>query len=358
MTLWAHPATTAAAAAATAATAATPVSARLSHLDRRSQALAKLQRQQPTRWLVSRDYAAKDAPKPAGTAAASHASPPNRTVEIPATHRLSFGSQSICRLTIPAASVAHMANLVEIRLPNNKLSQLPNALFLLTQLEILNLESNSLSQDSAADWMWRKLVHLRVLFLADNAFTELPRAIARLPRLFYLDVSENSGLQSLPIELLTSPSLGTLAANGCSALSSEMAAPGSSGDLRVPSLKSLCLRDIQRVSSLANKDGASREPTESSGDSVVVTRHMKNAIEEMRRNPTDFFVAELVLSALDSVNKLPLCSICDRPVLASPAFGHLRLLEGWDMPFSWICCTAACRDAADTQTVHSQLSHR
>ncbi|KAJ1891300.1 hypothetical protein LPJ66_007003, partial [Kickxella alabastrina] len=172
--------------------------------------------------------------------------------EVPATHRLSFGHQSICHLVIPLASVVHMQNLVEIRLPHNKLKTVPLSLFKLTQLEVLNLESNLL-EDAGEDRLWRGMVRLRVLFLGSNLLDEVPSAVGRLPRLFYLDVSDNPRLGCLPVEMLGSESSGAGAG-----------------------LREVC--------------------------------------EEIRRRPQEYCVAELLLNLLDSVKGMPLCSVCAQPV--------------------------------------------
>ncbi|KAJ2230127.1 hypothetical protein IWW45_005909, partial [Coemansia sp. RSA 485] len=180
-----------------------------SHLDTRSQLQSKQRRMQ--RWQISRDFKHTSSPTSMTTSSGR-----GKTTEILATHRLNFGNQSITKLNIPVSSISYLTNLVEIRMPQNKLRNLPESLFMLTQLEILNLENNCLDESCALERWWLNLVHLRVLFLADNLFGSLPGSLGRMAKLFYLDVSDNRRLRYLPAEILSSASIGTLTAYRCS----------------------------------------------------------------------------------------------------------------------------------------------
>ncbi|KAI7821828.1 hypothetical protein BX661DRAFT_200588 [Kickxella alabastrina] len=260
--------------------------------------------------------------------------------EVPATHRLSFGHQSICHLVIPPASMVHMQNLVEIRLPHNKLKTVPLSLFKLTQLEVLNLESNLL-EDAGEDRLWRGMVRLRVLFLGSNLLNEVPSAVGRLPRLFYLDVSDNPRLGCLPVEMLGSASLGTLAANRCDAEGMYLETRRKRS---VPSLKDICLRSIYAAIDLCQIGcGAGAG--------------LREVCEEIRRRPQEYCVAELLLNLLDSVKGMPLCSVCARPVFFK-TFEVVRRAGEWELPFKWMCCSSECREVADVQQVTTKLTLR
>ncbi|KAJ2504894.1 hypothetical protein GGI11_007194 [Coemansia sp. RSA 2049] len=327
-------------------------------------------------WQVSRDFKVDEQEKRAGgrskrddTMGASGAR--GKTTEVLASHRLNFGNQSIRRLSIPVSSVPLLGGLVELRMPQNKLTRLPASLFMLTQLEILNLENNLLDESHMADHPWRRLASLRVLFLAGNRFRQLPPSLGRMPRLFYLDVCDNHRLRHLPVELLASPSLGTLAANRCSAaladridlLCEAEAAPSSSSSSprcipllemapgspasrsahpRVPSLAAICVRQIHlAISSSRSGDN---------GEGKMMSRMVAAACDRIRRNPDNYVVSRVLLEALDAVETLALCSVCNAPVFF-PAFTVARLVESVELPVSWHCCSAACRDRAASQVV-------
>ncbi|KAJ1668749.1 hypothetical protein IW140_000182 [Coemansia sp. RSA 1813] len=321
-------------------------------------------------WQVSRDFKLDDdnmesrqvpnKRKGAGTR--------GKTTEVLASHRLNFGNQSIRRLSIPVSSVPLLSGLVELRMPQNKLTRLPESLFMLTQLEILNLENNNLDERNMPDHLWRRLVNLRVLFLAGNRFRQLPPSLGRMPRLFYLDVCDNHRLTHLPVELLASPSIGTLAANRCSAELAEHIdlvcgsgmdstgdrggaspiryipllemAPGSiASQMRVPPLAGMCVRQIH----LAIGRNGSKSDEEKN-------RLVTGACERIRRNPSDYIVSSILLGALDSIETLALCSVCDEPVFY-PSFSIARQVETLELPVSWHCCSAKCRDKAATMSV-------
>ncbi|KAJ1797209.1 hypothetical protein LPJ59_003282 [Coemansia sp. RSA 2399] len=304
-------------------------------------------------WQVSRDFKVDEKQAPRKDRSSG------KTTEVLASHRLNFGNQSIRRLSIPVSSVALLSGLVELRMPQNKLTALPASLFMLTQLEILNLENNSLDADSMPDHLWRRLVNLRVLFLAGNRFRQLPPSLGRMPRLFYLDVCDNKELTHVPVELLVSPSIGTLASNRCSTALAEHIdltcgttgtlikytpllemAPGTTGAsrMRVPPLAMMCIRQIH----LANKQSSSARDEK--------RRMVASACERIRRNPGDYMVSSILLDALDSVDALALCSICDDPVFYA-SFTIARQVENLELPVSWHCCSAKCRDRATTMPI-------
>ncbi|KAJ2868171.1 hypothetical protein GGH94_000304 [Coemansia aciculifera] len=304
-------------------------------------------------WSISRDFRLGDT-----------SSSQCKTTEVLASHRLSFGSQSIRQLIIPLSSIRYLTSLVELRLPQNKLTRLPHSLFMMTQLEILNLENNQLDEHSTEDIWWRGMVNLRVLFLAGNRFRCLPPSLGRIPMLFYIDVSDNPRLTYLPAELLYAPAIGTLAANRCSGavmrrLISDSTTWLSLPDLflesptiskrwsRVPSLSSLC---VQRIHA-AIAPFVSPEPSTPPESSQVVARYPDSAYqlfaacEEIRRNPADFALSGVLLPALNSASKRYMCTVCRAPVFCSE-LAIVKTVDHWDVPFAWQCCSTKCQDQA------------
>ncbi|ORX70268.1 L domain-like protein [Linderina pennispora] len=169
------------------------------HLDSiRQQREKKNKRQQ--HWQLTRDFTKSDSAR-------------GKTTSLPAMHRLNLANQSICRLTIPRTAIQYMDYLVELRMPQNNLRELPAALFDLPCLETLNLENNCLEN---LGHLWPKLKNLRVLFLAGNFIRALPKELGQMERLFFLDVSDNSGLGFLPGDLLDAPALHRLIVDKCS----------------------------------------------------------------------------------------------------------------------------------------------
>ncbi|KAJ2889452.1 hypothetical protein GGI21_006566, partial [Coemansia aciculifera] len=273
---------------------------------------------------------------------------------------------SILQLTIPTSAIRYLTNLVELRIPQNKLTKLPHSLFLMTQLEILNVENNQLDENSTEDCWWRRLVNLRVLFMAGNRFRCLPPSLGRMPKLFYADVSGNPRLTYLPAELLYAPAIGTLAANRCSAaivrrFASDAtkpewlplpdcpvasAAAASNPWTRVPSLSSLCKQRIYRaIAPLIAPDSEQSTGTETSSSAY----HLFAACEEIRRNPADFAISSILLPALDSAPKRYMCTVCEEPVFC-PELAIVKMVEPWDIPFAWQCCSAQCQDKAIVAT--------
>ncbi|KAJ2388963.1 hypothetical protein H4S02_002603 [Coemansia sp. RSA 2611] len=309
------------------------------HLDAPATARAKQRRQLAT-WQISRNFS--------GTRARG------RTTEILATHRLNFGNQSILALHIPPPSLPLLHALTELRMPQNKLTKLPPALFALAGLEILNLESNCLDERCAEDRMWPRLGRLRVLFLGGNRFTQLPPSLGRIPHLFYVGVADNPRLASLPVELTRAPSVGTLAASRCSqelavrlattqslpfedrvAVDMPWAAP-----VRVPPLAALCVRAIGRAMAQLHEDGPLHY------DAHTCARLM-DGCEQVRRCPDKYPVLDRLLAALGDTEGLCACSACGEPVLLG-SFSFVRAESGRCLPVAYRCCSAACRDACWT----------
>ncbi|KAJ1722897.1 hypothetical protein LPJ53_002727 [Coemansia erecta] len=321
-----------------------------SHLDSPAEQRAKKQ-QRLQRWRISRDFQPNLSPKakkPHGNS--SGGSSRSNTTEVLATHRLSFANQSIVQLSIivPQPSAEHFSKLVELRMPQNKLRRLPRALFMLEQLEILNLENNRLDEHSADDLWWPRLAHLRVLFLAANRFTRLPQTLGKMARLFYLDVSDCTWLTCLPAELLASDSMGTLATNRCSLELADRFITRRDGpsppaivavvgeERGVPRLVDLCVQSVY-LATMLPRQGSER---------------MRAVCGEMRRNPDDFFVSGLLLRRLDGAERLKTCSVCRRPVFC-PGRAVLRTVEHWALPFVWQCCSQRCCDEAKTLAITS-----
>ncbi|KAJ1820644.1 hypothetical protein LPJ60_003094 [Coemansia sp. RSA 2675] len=324
----------------------------VTHLDSHRQVRQSNQRQQQF-WSISRDYRQ-----------GSKSSSPCKTTEVLASHRLSFGNQSIRQLIIPLSSIQHLSSLVELRLPQNKLTHLPYSLFMMTQLEILNLENNQLDEHSTDDLWWRAMVNLRVLFLAGNRFRSLPPSLGRMPMLFYADVSDNFSLAYLPAELLFAPAIGTLAANRCSGTVMRRLLARSRNPTwlplsdcikdspiarrrwsRVPALSSLCLQRIHTAIAplvapeLESSQTGAHDP-DSSGAAQLFA-----ACEEIRRNSADFAISGVLLPALDSAPKRFMCTVCDTPVFC-PELAIVKVVDHRDMPFAWQCCSTKCRDQA------------
>ncbi|KAJ2083559.1 hypothetical protein H4R24_000722 [Coemansia sp. RSA 988] len=329
LTLWAMP-------LSPAATTADP-----SHTDTHRERRTRLRRLQY--WQISRNFSPGSGAR-------------GRTTEILASHRLNFGNQSISRLTIPVSSVPHLESLVELRMPQNHLSSLPKALFMLPGLEILNLENNRLDERAMHDAQWPSLVRLRVLFLAGNCFAQLPPSLGRMPRLFYLDVSDNPRLACLPAELLLSQSIATLAADRCSMVLSHRlelssdntlpfadVVPDAPPHVPIPPLSALCVRALYLAGALA-RDQLPSKTAARIGD-LAMCRRLLAAYEEVRRAPDNYRMLSLPLKSLDSVDDRSLCTTCECPLFHS-SFAFVRAESVCELPVAWRCCSARCRDRA------------
>jgi hypothetical protein len=108
---------------------------------------------------------------------------------------------SYMELTELPEAIASLTQLQELDLSNNQLRSLPEAIASLTQLRVLYLQNNQLRSLPEAI---ASLTQLRVLYLQNNQLTELPEAIASLTELHLLHLSGNQ-LTELPesIECLT-----------------------------------------------------------------------------------------------------------------------------------------------------------
>ncbi|MEH2303584.1 MAG: leucine-rich repeat domain-containing protein [Nostoc sp.] len=94
---------------------------------------------------------------------------------------------------IPEA-IASLTQLQQLYLSGNKLTQVPEAIASLTQLQTLDLSGNKLTQVPEAI---ASLTQLQTLNLSYNQLTQLPEAIASLTQLQNLDLSHNE-LTQLP----------------------------------------------------------------------------------------------------------------------------------------------------------------
>ena len=132
-------------------------------------------------------------------------------------------------------SIGVMRGLVELRLSRNMITELPAAIGRLTRLEMLDLVGNPLGEDGIPPELWtgcgaalrrlslrrcelqslpnavRHLKRLKDFDASDNQFFDLPVEIGELKSLRKINVSKNSLLSSLPVELCALEGLGRLA---------------------------------------------------------------------------------------------------------------------------------------------------
>ncbi|MEM8637445.1 MAG: COR domain-containing protein [Cyanobacteria bacterium P01_G01_bin.54] len=95
--------------------------------------------------------------------------------------------------------ITSLTQLQRLYLDNNQLTELPEAIAALTQLQRLDLNNNQLTELPEAI---AALTQLEELYLEDNQLTELPEAIASLTQLKWLELNNNQ-LTELP-EVITS----------------------------------------------------------------------------------------------------------------------------------------------------------
>ncbi len=98
------------------------------------------------------------------------------------------------QLTALPESLGQFSQLQQLYLGANQLTALPEALGQLTQLQRLYLHSNQLT---ALPESLGQLTQLQRLYLSDNQLTALPEALGRLSQLQELELSNNS-LEALP----------------------------------------------------------------------------------------------------------------------------------------------------------------
>ncbi|MEH2409225.1 leucine-rich repeat domain-containing protein [Nostoc sp.] len=110
------------------------------------------------------------------------------------------------KLTEIPEVIASLTQLQQLNLSGNKLTALPEAIASLTQLQTLNLSSNQLTQLPEAI---ASLTQLQELDLSNNQLTQLPEAIASLTQLQNLDLSNNE-LMELPEAIASLIQLQTL----------------------------------------------------------------------------------------------------------------------------------------------------
>ncbi|MBM0742777.1 leucine-rich repeat domain-containing protein [Phormidium sp. CLA17] len=122
-----------------------------------------------------------------------------------ASHRIEAARQegatklylSNMELTEVPEAIASLTQLQTLHLSNNQLTEVPRAIASLTQLQKLDLSDNQLTEVPRAI---ASLTQLQTLHLSDNQLTEVPRAIASLTQLQTLDLSGNQ-LTELPEEI-------------------------------------------------------------------------------------------------------------------------------------------------------------
>ncbi|MEH2086531.1 COR domain-containing protein [Nostoc sp.] len=98
------------------------------------------------------------------------------------------------KLTEIPEAIASLTQLQQLDLRNNQLTELPEAIASLTQLQELNLRNNQLTELPEAI---ASLTQLQELYLFNNQLTELPEAIASLTQLLQLYL-DNNQLTELP----------------------------------------------------------------------------------------------------------------------------------------------------------------
>ena len=101
---------------------------------------------------------------------------------------------SYMELTEQPEAIASLTQLQWLDLSNNQLRELPEAIASLTQLETVNLQNNQLSELPEAI---ASLTQLQKLYLSNNKLRELPETIASLTQLQELYLSNNK-LRELP----------------------------------------------------------------------------------------------------------------------------------------------------------------
>ncbi|MBE9210815.1 leucine-rich repeat domain-containing protein [Nostoc sp. LEGE 06077] len=114
--------------------------------------------------------------------------------EIASVTQLQTLNLSRNQLTQLPEAISSLTQLQTLNLFGNQLTQLPEAIASLTQLQTLNLFGNQLTQLPEAI---ANLTQLQTLDLSHNQLTELPEAIANLTQLQTLDLSHNQ-LTELP----------------------------------------------------------------------------------------------------------------------------------------------------------------
>ncbi|KAG0252981.1 hypothetical protein DFQ27_007736 [Actinomortierella ambigua] len=99
---------------------------------------------------------------------------------------------------IPSPTIPYLSGLVSLRLQDNRLTTVPDAIFRLPCLRELDLSYNQLSTLSGLIALLAPT--LEGLYLQSNQLTSLPQQLGRLTRLKILDIADNS-LACVPVEL-------------------------------------------------------------------------------------------------------------------------------------------------------------
>jgi tetratricopeptide (TPR) repeat protein len=101
------------------------------------------------------------------------------------------------KLTELPEALCQLAQLEELHVSSNQLTALPDSLGQLTQLQALDVSSNQLT--ALPDWLGQ-LTQLQTLYVPRNQLTALPDSLGQLTQLQTLDVSSNQ-LTALPDSL-------------------------------------------------------------------------------------------------------------------------------------------------------------
>ena len=116
-----------------------------------------------------------------------------------------FENGRVVKLTMPdasldnlPASIGNLTNLEELNIRTNSLTVLPVEFGRLTNLRVLNLNDNSLT---AIPTEIGDLTNLEDLRLAVNSLTSIPREVGKLTRIKVLNLSLNPLTSSIPVEI-------------------------------------------------------------------------------------------------------------------------------------------------------------
>jgi Leucine-rich repeat (LRR) protein len=109
-----------------------------------------------------------------------------------------FGTEDSEKLTELPESLCQLTQLQLLDLSNNQLKAMPESLVQLSQLRSLNLSDNQLT--TLLEWLGQ-LTQLQTLDISDNQLTALPESLGHLTQLQTLDISNNQ-LKAMPESLV------------------------------------------------------------------------------------------------------------------------------------------------------------